>query len=493
MAKHYDVAVLGAGIGALTTAALLARRSWRVLVLGQRWLPPTYHYDGVSLARRAFTFLASSSPAWSRVLVELAQSQTFRRRVLPLDPMFQILAPKLRLEVPPDVQLFAKEIDRAYPEVRRVVDELYAELARTNAAADAAFEKDSRVAAGKLLGEARNGAHGRLPAAVRRRAWVAVSRGVSSGARVSSDRRHSRAVREPRGRPARFRRGAPSRCVDTRSVATRTRRGRAHRVSCRAGAGPWRRSAARRARRSRPAQARTRGWDRPRRGRRDDRRRFRGDRSHDARAARPDERLRCAATRPGRAAALGRRRMALRPFHRGSRRRTTRRPRRRSLPDSRLASSRPRRLLAARSPPTKTRVVRHRWRDSARGGGGVSRGVYDGGRPRARGGVEHDSSFFCRSSNATTSSSTRHTTRAPSGTIAPALARRSTAGRCARRAVHSTQNRWRPAGASIRRAFTVSAQNRFAALWQARSWSGRARFPRSASRASSWRRGARPE
>ena len=142
MSKHYDVAVLGAGIGALTTAALLARRSWRVVVLGQGWRPPDYQYDGVTLARRAFTFLAGSSPAWGRVLVELAQSQTFRRRVAPLDPMFQILAPKLRLEVPPDVSLFAKEIDRAYPEVRRVVDELYAELARTNAAADAAFERD---------------------------------------------------------------------------------------------------------------------------------------------------------------------------------------------------------------------------------------------------------------------------------------------------------------------------------------------------------------
>ena len=56
--------------------------------------------------------------------------------------MFQILAPKLRLDVPPDVQRFAKEIDRAYPEVRRVVDELYAELAEANAATDAAFEKD---------------------------------------------------------------------------------------------------------------------------------------------------------------------------------------------------------------------------------------------------------------------------------------------------------------------------------------------------------------
>ena len=142
MSKHYDVAVLGAGIGALTTAALLARRSWRVVVLGQGWRPPVYTYDGATFARRPFTFLAGSSPAWGRVLVELAQSQTFRRRIEPLDPMFQVLAPKLRLEVPPDVQLFAREIDRAYPEVRRVVDELYVELARTNAAADAAFEKD---------------------------------------------------------------------------------------------------------------------------------------------------------------------------------------------------------------------------------------------------------------------------------------------------------------------------------------------------------------
>ena len=142
MSKHYDVAVLGAGIGALTAAALLARRSWRVLVLGQGWRAPTYQYDGVTLARRPFTFLSGSSPAWTRVLVELAQSQTFRRRTVALDPMFQVLAPKLRLEVPPDVSLFGKEIDRVYPEVRRVVDELYAELARTNAAADAAFERD---------------------------------------------------------------------------------------------------------------------------------------------------------------------------------------------------------------------------------------------------------------------------------------------------------------------------------------------------------------
>jgi putative NAD(P)-binding protein len=142
MAKHYDVAILGASIGSLAAAALLARRSWRVLVLGQGHRPATYAFDGHVLARRPFTFLAQSSPAWGRVLVELAQSQTFRRRLVPIDPMFQILAPRLRLDVPPDVGAFGKEIDREYPEVRRVVDELYVELARTNAAADAAFERD---------------------------------------------------------------------------------------------------------------------------------------------------------------------------------------------------------------------------------------------------------------------------------------------------------------------------------------------------------------
>ncbi len=142
MSKHYDVVVLGTSLGALSAAALLARRSWRVLVLGQGYRPPSYVYDGVTLARRPFTLLAHASPAWGRILVELAQSQTFRRRVHALDPMLQILGARLRLDVPPDAAEFGREIDREFPEVRRVVDDLYAELARTNATADAAFERD---------------------------------------------------------------------------------------------------------------------------------------------------------------------------------------------------------------------------------------------------------------------------------------------------------------------------------------------------------------
>lgn len=141
--KHFDVIVLGRSLGALSAAALLARRDFTVLVLGQGSRPASYKLGERTLRRRSFTMLAATSPTWTRVLVELAQSQTWRRRVTEASPMMQVLAPRRRLDIPPDMVLFGREIEREMPEVRRVVDDLYAELARVNAAADEAFERDA--------------------------------------------------------------------------------------------------------------------------------------------------------------------------------------------------------------------------------------------------------------------------------------------------------------------------------------------------------------
>lgn len=177
--RHYDVIVLGRSLGALASAALLARRDFRVLLLGQGSKGPTYRVEGHHLKRRAFTMLFGSSPAWLRIVHELAQTPTFRRRARPLDPMFVVASQNYRLEVPPDATFFHREIEREFPEVRQVVDELYSTFAEVNGAADLAFERDAvwppgnlwerletgRIAAGlPLSGAGRDVLLGKFPA-----------------------------------------------------------------------------------------------------------------------------------------------------------------------------------------------------------------------------------------------------------------------------------------------------------------------------------------
>ncbi len=141
-ARHYDAIILGRSIGALLTAALLARRELRVLVLGQGQGDPHYRVEGHVMARRSFTMLSATSPAFRRILHELAQTQRFRQLTTPLDPMFALLDQKIRFEIPPDIDLFSREIEREYPEIQQPIAELYTDISQVNAQVDAAFEKE---------------------------------------------------------------------------------------------------------------------------------------------------------------------------------------------------------------------------------------------------------------------------------------------------------------------------------------------------------------
>jgi phytoene dehydrogenase-like protein len=140
--RHYDVVILGRTIGALLTAALLSRRELRVLVLGQGQPDPLYRVEGHVLCRRAFSMLSATSPAFRRILQELAQTQRFRQMTVPLDPMFTLLDQQIRFEVPPDIELFSREIEREYPEIQQPIAELYTEISGINALVDSAFEKE---------------------------------------------------------------------------------------------------------------------------------------------------------------------------------------------------------------------------------------------------------------------------------------------------------------------------------------------------------------
>ncbi len=149
-ARHYDAVILGRSLGSLLTAALLARRDMRVLVLGQGEASAGYQIEGHRLRRRAFTLLSATSPAFRRIIQELAQTQKFRRLTRPLDPMFSVLSDRVRFEVAPDVDLFSREIEREFPEVKKPIAELYADISTVNGLVDAAFEKDAVWPPGNL-------------------------------------------------------------------------------------------------------------------------------------------------------------------------------------------------------------------------------------------------------------------------------------------------------------------------------------------------------
>lgn len=149
--KYYDVIVIGRSLGALAAAALLARRDFTVLVVGQARRPAGYQLDGHALRRRAFTMLSASSPVWARVIGELAETQRWKRRLTAVDPMLQVLMDGRRFDIPPDAALFDREVEREFPAVRRLVTDLYANFARVTAAADAAFEKDAIWPPGKFM------------------------------------------------------------------------------------------------------------------------------------------------------------------------------------------------------------------------------------------------------------------------------------------------------------------------------------------------------
>jgi len=140
--RHYDVVVLGRSLGSLAVAALLARRDFSVLLMGQEQRSPAYRFERFTLARRSFSLLFGASPVWKRILHELAQSPSFKRHTRALEPMFTLCGDGRRLQVSSDPKLFGQEIDREFSEVRQLVDEFYSRLGNANAAIDAVFARD---------------------------------------------------------------------------------------------------------------------------------------------------------------------------------------------------------------------------------------------------------------------------------------------------------------------------------------------------------------
>ncbi len=140
--SSYDVVVIGLSLGALATGALLARRGFRVVALGHGSLPFRYERGGHALYRSLGALTAHESPAFRRVFAELALLPAVRRRLTALDPPWQVVLPRQRVDVPAALDRRVAEVLREFPEVPRAVEEFYSLLSEAQPALDALFGAD---------------------------------------------------------------------------------------------------------------------------------------------------------------------------------------------------------------------------------------------------------------------------------------------------------------------------------------------------------------
>ena len=121
--NFYDAVLLGTELPTLLAGGLLAKRGFRVLLVGQSSPSASYQVDGLSLPRRPFTLPGHDSPAISRIFTELALRPLLKRRIRPLSPALQAVLPNHRLDLAQQPELISQEVEREFPSVRRAADD----------------------------------------------------------------------------------------------------------------------------------------------------------------------------------------------------------------------------------------------------------------------------------------------------------------------------------------------------------------------------------
>jgi phytoene dehydrogenase-like protein len=140
--NFYDAVLIGTGLPTLLAGGLLAKRGFRVLLVGQGQPLPSYEIEGASLPRAPFTLTSADSPAVSRVFSELALRPLVRRRVRPLSPAFQAVLPRHRLDLGTDLEALTREVEREFPAVRRAVDDFMRATQRSWESINRLVERD---------------------------------------------------------------------------------------------------------------------------------------------------------------------------------------------------------------------------------------------------------------------------------------------------------------------------------------------------------------
>ncbi len=125
VSSHYSIAVIGMDLAGLAYGAMCAKRGYRVLVVGQGPSGSLYEHGGYTLCRRMDMQFGFGSLAARRVFDELSRGQEMRNLPRPLEPSFQVVLPKARINVSTQPKLLQRELGREFPGMVREIDDFF--------------------------------------------------------------------------------------------------------------------------------------------------------------------------------------------------------------------------------------------------------------------------------------------------------------------------------------------------------------------------------
>jgi phytoene dehydrogenase-like protein len=126
--NFYDVVVCGGETTGLVAGALLARRGFRVLLLGHEPAHAAFEAAGTTLSRAPALLPPIDEPPAARVFKELDSITLVKRRAPPVRSPLRVVLPRGHLDLPADSVAFERELGRAFggagPRVAAAADRL---------------------------------------------------------------------------------------------------------------------------------------------------------------------------------------------------------------------------------------------------------------------------------------------------------------------------------------------------------------------------------
>ncbi|MFT7626332.1 MAG: phytoene dehydrogenase-like protein, partial [Myxococcota bacterium] len=140
---YYDVVVVGTELPGLITAAMLAKKNYRVLVVGHGHSNNEFIHEGFRCIRRPWLFsgFETSTPI-KKVFAELALSLEMHNRPKPFDPFYQIVMPKARIDVAAKESVFQRELQREFPDDVDKIQHFYRVVREANTRLNTLLELD---------------------------------------------------------------------------------------------------------------------------------------------------------------------------------------------------------------------------------------------------------------------------------------------------------------------------------------------------------------